>query len=618
MGQNPWVKSLLKQIGLSAACCDWLSHHVQEKSFLQGEYLFHHYMPQQNLIYIADGSVCLYDGQSQFYGAKPITNECVSFPSLKFDCVHSRSCRALNKVTALVIAKEVLCDFEQKFNQDYGKWVLWAGQSQQVLGRLDMGVKSGDEYRKEHDLLGERLVLDKAYYGIQSLRGLENFPVSGETISHYPHLIVALACIKKAAAQANCSLGLISKAVCQAIEKACDEIKQGQLHDQFVIDAIQGGAGTSTNMNANEVIANRALEHLGYLKGDYEQLHPLNHVNLSQSTNDVYPTAIKIASIWATQELIQSMTELRTAFLGKADQFASLVKIGRTQLQEAVPMTLGQEFGTYAEMLKEDIQRLKETLPFLCEINLGGTAIGTGIAAPKGFSAKVIECLAKETGLSFVAACNFIEATQDVGVFVQLSSMLKRTAVKLSKVCNDLRLLSSGPHAGFAEIMLPPMQAGSSIMPGKINPVIPELVNQVAFLVIGHDVTITMAAEAGQLQLNAFEPIIARCLFQSLTFLRRACVTLTYRCVTGIVANEKRLRTFVEHSIGLITAVMPKIGYEKATYVAQESLRTGEGIYQIILREKLLSLNEVEDLLKPDSMTTTPQGNATFLQGDKH
>src|SRR3954464_6981232 len=395
--------------------------------------------------------------------------------------------------------------------------------------------------RVEHDLLGERTVPADAYYGIHTLRALENFPITGVSISIYPELVRALACVKQAAALANNALGLLPDAKAQAIARACEEIREGELLEHFVVDVIQGGAGTSTNMNANEVIANRALELLGHARGDYRQLHPVEDVNMSQSTNDVYPTAVNVALHSAIDRLASAMAALRRAFGDKAREFATVLKMGRTQLQDAVPMTLGQELGTYAVMLQEDEERLREAALLITEVNLGATAIGTGINAHPDYAALVCERLSDITGIRLTTAFNLIEATQDAGAFVQLSGVLKRIAVKLSKTCNDLRLLSSGPRAGIGEITLPPVQAGSSIMPGKVNPVIPEVVNQIAFEVIGNDMTVTMAAEAGQLQLNAFEPIIAHSMFKSISHLRQGCLILADRCVDGISANRERL-----------------------------------------------------------------------------
>ncbi|HLT25332.1 MAG TPA: aspartate ammonia-lyase, partial [Zeimonas sp.] len=429
--------------------------------------------------------------------------------------------------------------------------------------------------RTEHDLLGELEVPADAYYGVHTLRAIQNFPITGTPISIYPDLVRALAAIKQAAAQANQALGLLDPERGAAIERACEEILGGALHEQFVVDVIQGGAGTSTNMNANEVIANRALEILGRARGDYAALHPIEHVNMSQSTNDVYPTALKLAAWFGIGHLIDAMEQLRLAFDEKAHEFADVLKMGRTQLQDAVPMTLGQEFSTYATMVGEDQERLREAASLIREINLGGTAIGTGITAHPDYARLVCSSLSKISGVELVTAPNLIEATQDCGAFVQLSGVLKRVAVKLSKTCSDLRLLSSGPRAGLNEINLPAMQAGSSIMPGKVNPVIPEVVNQIAYEVIGNDVTVTFAAEAGQLQLNAFEPIIAHSLFKSIKHLHNGCVTLTERCVRGITANRERLREMVENSIGIVTALNPYIGYANATAVAAEADATG-------------------------------------------
>ena len=457
--------------------------------------------------------------------------------------------------------------------------------------------------RLEHDLIGERAVPHHAYYGIHTLRAVENFPVTGTPISIYPDLINALARIKQAAALTNHELGLLDKTRCGAIVAACAEIIDGRLHDQFVVDVIQGGAGTSTNMNANEVIANRALELLGHHRGEYSHLHPNEHVNLSQSTNDVYPTALKIAGIVGIHGLIEAMAVLRLAFAEKADAFSNILKMGRTQLQDAVPMTLGQEFQTYAVMLGEDEERLREASKLICEINLGATAIGTGITTHPDYAALVCKHLCALTHLPLMTAPNLIEATQDCGAFVQLSGVLKRVAVKLSKTCNDLRLLSSGPRAGLGEINLPAMQAGSSIMPGKVNPVIPEVVNQIAFEVIGNDLTVSFAAEAGQLQLNAFEPVIAHSLFKSVTHLRQGCLILAERCVKGITANAEKLRQSVTSSIGLVTALNPYIGYENATALAQEALQTGASVYDLVIAKKLLDKEQLDAILDPAVLT---------------
>ena len=457
--------------------------------------------------------------------------------------------------------------------------------------------------RREHDLLGDRDVPDSAYYGVHTLRAVENFPITGTPISIYPELIGALACIKEAAARANHALGLLDAERMQAIADACAELRAGKLHEQFVVDVIQGGAGTSTNMNANEVIANRALELLGHARGEYEHLHPNEHVNISQSTNDVYPTALKIATYHAIHRLVGAMAVLRGAFERKADEFADVLKMGRTQLQDAVPMTLGQEFSSYATMLEEDEARLREAAELVREINMGATAIGTGITAHPDYARRVCEELSRITGIALVTAPNLVEATQDCGAFVQISGVLKRVAVKLSKTCSDLRLLSSGPRAGLNEINLPAMQAGSSIMPGKVNPVIPEVVNQIAYEVIGNDVTVTFAAEAGQLQLNAFEPIIAHSLFKSIQHLHNGCLTLAERCVNGITANRERLRASVQESIGIVTALNPYIGYKNATAVAAQAHASGRSVYEVVLEMQLLSREQLDAILKPEELT---------------
>lgn len=457
--------------------------------------------------------------------------------------------------------------------------------------------------RSENDLLGQRELPADAYYGVHTLRALENFNITGIPISAYPDLVNALATVKEAAALANQDLGLLDSQKTRTIVKACEEIRGGLLHEQFVTDVIQGGAGTSINMNANEVIANRALEIAGLSRGDYTSLHPNEHVNMSQSTNDVVPTALKIAIWVGIHSLTDAMDQLRQAFESKANEFKDVLKIGRTQLQDAVPMTLGQEFSAYAVMLAEDTQRLHETAQLIREINMGATAVGTGINTHPEYAASVRRHLTRITGIPFVTATNLVEATQDAGVFVQVSGVLKRVAVKLSKVCNDLRLLSSGPRAGLGEINLPAMQAGSSIMPGKVNPVIPEVVNQIAYEVIGNDVTVSFAAEAGQLQLNAFLPIIAHSIFKSIVHLRNGCLTLTERCVRGITPNRDRLHSYVNDSISLVTALNPYIGYANATEVAQEALRTGRTVLDLVLEKKLLTKEQLAQILDPETLT---------------
>ncbi|MBN3497869.1 aspartate ammonia-lyase [Arthrobacter pascens] len=451
--------------------------------------------------------------------------------------------------------------------------------------------------RREHDLLGGRDVPGQVLWGIHTLRAIENFPLPAEPVGSYRDLVRALGMVKKAAAISNAELGLLPQRLAAAIESACDLVIAGALDDQFPVSMIQGGAGTSTNMNANEVIANAALEILGHPRGAYDVLNPNEHVNLGQSTNDVYPTAVKLAAIMASRSLLAALLELQEEFAEKAREFDHIIKIGRTQLQDAVPMTLGQEFRSYEVMVGEDIARLREALVHLHEINLGATAIGTGLNAHPAYAALAREKLEKLTGLPLTTAPNLVEATQDCGSFVLLSGTLKRTAIKLSKICNDLRLLSSGPRAGLAEISLPPRQAGSSIMPGKVNPVIPEFVNQVAFEIIGNDMTISMAAEAGQLQLNAFEPIIASSLFRGIAHLTVAVGSLSEHCIAGITAHEQHLRSMAESSIGLVTVFSPIIGYTEASRIAAEAMTSGRFVTDLIVSHGFLSLEETHRIL---------------------
>ena len=461
-------------------------------------------------------------------------------------------------------------------------------------------------YRVEHDFLGEKQIPNNAYYGVQTARALENFQITGIPSSKEPLMIQAMAYVKKAAAMANKDCGVLSETVAYAISKACDKLIAGEYLDQFPTDMIQGGAGTSVNMNANEVIANLGLEIMGLPKGDYEQLHPNNHVNCSQSTNDAYPTAFRMALYRKIDSMILAMTVLRDSFARKGVEFKNVLKMGRTQLQDAVPMTMGEEFHGFATTITEDINRLREAQKLIIEINMGATAIGTSINAPEGYPELVTKYLAEISGIPVVLSEDLIEATSDTGAYVQVSGVLKRCAVKLSKICNDLRLLSSGPRAGFNELNLPKMQPGSSIMPGKVNPVIPEVVNQTAYYVIGADVTITMAAEAGQLQLNVMEPVIAFSLFTSLSYLENACYALQSKCIDGITANEENCRNMVMNSIGIVTALNPMLGYEECSSIAKEALQTGKSVHQIVVVERKLidqfkwdEVYNIENLIHP-------------------
>ncbi len=448
-------------------------------------------------------------------------------------------------------------------------------------------------FRSELDSIGEIQIPEKAAYGSQTQRAIENFPITGVPINHYPEIIVALAMVKKACALANTKHGDLEKSKSNVIAIVCDEIISGKYHQYFVVDLMQGGAGTSTNMNANEVIANIGLRKMGLVFGDYAALHPNDDVNRSQSTNDVYPTAIRLATLAKTKPLVEAMTSLVTAFSDKADEFQNVIKVGRTQLQDAVPMSLGDEFRSFATTIGEDIERIADLGKLLTEVNLGGTAIGTRINSPDGYGEYAVKHLREISGFDFTCATDLIEASSDLGAFVIFSSSLKRIAIKLSKICNDLRLLSSGPRAGFGEIVLPPVQAGSSIMPGKINPVIPEVVNQVCFQAIGNDVVVTMAAEAGQLQLNAMEPVIIYKIMESMSTLTNAINILTIRCVNGITADRVHCADQLRNSLVLATAFAPIIGYEAATRLAKYALSEGITIQSAAEKQCILPPDEI-------------------------
>lgn len=465
--------------------------------------------------------------------------------------------------------------------------------------------------RIEHDLLGDREVPADALYGVQTLRALENFRISDFRLNHFPSLVTALAYVKHAAARTNQRLGGLEKTKADAIAQACTEIENGEHHEHFVVDLIQGGAGTSTNMNANEVIANRGLEILGHERGEYEYLHPNNDVNFGQSTNDVYPTAVRLAILLSFPDLADAMQGLIEALRAKGDEFEHVLKMGRTQMQDAVPMTVGQEFHAWATTVSEDVERLTRTARFFREINMGATAIGTGITTDPKYASLVVEELTRITGTEFTLAADLVEATSDTGAFVTFSGVLKRIAVKVSKICNDLRLLSSGPRAGFNEIDLPAVQPGSSIMPGKVNPVIPEVVNQVAFQVIGNDLTVTLAAESGQLQLNAFEPVIAYNILTSTRIMTRAMRTLTTRCIEGITVNEDVLAGNLERSIGIVTALVPVIGYSASSEIASQALHTGKSVRDIVLERGLVSEGHLDEILTPARMTQPYRATAT-------
>jgi aspartate ammonia-lyase len=594
--------------GLTDKEYEALTSCIREKTFKPNELLFRENGARESIFIIYKGAVELF--KSNPFGVElKLTyfskGDFLGEGSWASDSPHSTSARALIDTTVIILEN-------QAFSQNAETTLKIFSNIARVISRRmrhanNRMINPAAQYesgstRREHDLLGDRDVPSEFYYGVQTLRAIENFNISGVTLSFYPNLIDALAIVKEAAAEANFELGLLTKDVRDAIVKACEDIKNGKYHNHFAVDMIQGGAGTSTNMNANEVIANRALEILGHEKGQYEFCHPNNHVNLSQSTNDAYPTAVKIALINSNKKLISVLSTLVESFDAKAKEFAHIIKMGRTQLQDAVPMTLGQSFEAYAVTLAEEIERLNQNAHLFLEVNMGATAIGTGINSEPEYTEKVMKHLKRISGLDVVLASNLVEATQDTGAFVMYSSAVKRLAVKLSKICNDLRLLSSGPRTGINEINLPPMQPGSSIMPGKVNPVIPEVVNQIAFKVIGNDLTVTMAAEGGQLELNVFEPIIVQSLFESIEMLKNGMTTLKYRCIDGITANEDRCRELVHNSIGLVTALNPIIGYEQSTMIAKEALKTGRSVYELVLEHKILTKEQLDKILAPENM----------------
>lgn len=609
---NEFIKEIELFKDLSDDECKVLAENIEVKRYKKDSIIFSENNPRKYSFLIYDGEVELFkrtpfgeEKRLAFFGKYDFLGE----GAFMDDYPHSTSARALLDSTLLTISRD---SFNVIFRENPSVAVKILSRVARVISRRirqtnNRVVNVAAQYesgrtRVEHDLLGDREVPYEYLYGVQTLRALENFNISGISLSMFPVLVEALAMVKMAAAKANFDLGLLSKPVADAIVQACSEIINGKHHNHFVVDMIQGGAGTSTNMNANEVIANRALEILGYDRGEYKYCHPNNHVNLSQSTNDAYPTAVKIAIINSNKKLVGILCDLINAFRAKAVEFAHVLKMGRTQLQDAVPMTLGQSFEAYAVTLGEEIERLEQNARLFLEVNMGGTAIGTGINADPDYGQNVIGHLREITGLETVLAPNLVEATQDTGAFVMYSSALKRLAVKLSKISNDLRLLSSGPRAGIGEINLPPMQPGSSIMPGKVNPVIPEVVNQIAFKVIGNDLTVTLGAEGGQLELNVMEPVIAQSIFESIEMLKNGMETLKYRCIEGITANEEHCRRLVQNSIGLVTALNPVLGYDISTQLAKEALETNRGVYELVLEKKLLSKEELDNILAPENM----------------
>ncbi|HWB03223.1 MAG TPA: aspartate ammonia-lyase [Verrucomicrobiales bacterium] len=583
-----------------------------DADFAAGEYLFHESTPREWLGIVLEGEVEIVRGA---HGRSVVLARLM--PGALFgegvvldDSPHATS--AVTRQGALVrkIPRDALeqlrAEKPEIFYRIVGRIAARLSErlrhaAERIAGERSATVVSS--VRLERDSLGEREVPDHVYYGVQTLRGVENFPISGIRLFHFEHFVRSLAFVKKAAALANKELGVLDAPRADAIIAACDEIAAGQHHDQFVIDMIQGGAGTSTNMNANEVIANRALEIMGHLKGEYQYLHPNDHVNCSQSTNDAYPTAVKLGVVLTMRDTLSALRELRTALEAKAQEFSDVLKMGRTENQDAVPMTLGQEFSAYAVMIGDGIRHLGRAGEEFLPCNMGATAIGTGINSPPGYAVLCTQRLAEVSGLQVTLAENLVEATQDSGEFSGMSSAMKTAAVQLSKICNDLRWMSSGPRCGLYEIRLPAMQPGSSIMPGKVNPVIPEVVNQVCYQIIGADVTVSMAAEASELELNMAEPVIAFNLLFGLTLLRNAAIILHSRCIAGIEANRDRCLDYVRNSIGLVTALCPVLGYERSAAIAKEALKTGNSVYDLVLEKGWLTEESLLDLLKPENMT---------------
>jgi aspartate ammonia-lyase len=601
-----------QRIGISPEDFASVMQRGKSVTYASGDYLFHESTPRQWLGVVTEGEIEISHGllgrsvRIGTAGPGALLGEGVMLD----ETAHSASAVARQGATVWQIPRAELAALRTAQPEVFYRLVA------QVARRLNERLRntsarlagetagaSLSSVRTEHDSLGEREVPGHAYYGVQTIRAIENFPFSGIRVAHYEHFVRALALVKKACAKTNAELKALDPKIADAIIRACDEIAAGKLHDQFAVDMIQGGAGTSTNMCANEVIANRALERLGHAKGDYQHCHPNDHVNCSQSTNDAYPTAIKLGVWFTLRDTLAALRGLRDALDAKAKEFADVIKMGRTENQDAVPMTLGQEFSAYAVMIGDGLRHLEHAGNELLETNMGATAIGTGLNSPAGYAPLCTKYLAEFSGAPVRLAANLVEATQDSGEFSLMSGTMKTTAVQLSKICNDLRWLSSGPRCGLYEIRLPPMQPGSSIMPGKVNPVIPEVVNQICFQIIGNDVTVSMASEASELELNMAEPIIAFNLFFGLTLLRNAAIVLNGRCIAGIEPNRERCREYVQNSIGLVTALNPVLGYEKSAAIAKEALKTGGSVYDLVIAKGWLSKERLDELLKPENMT---------------
>lgn len=607
------IKQAAKASGISEEDLTLFFKEGEKREYRPNEWLFQESTPRQWAGIILDGDVELVRGLhgTSRHIASMIEGSLISEGAFIEDDAHSNGAYTRNGVTIWQISREKIASYREKkpelFYRIVSRVAVGINRRMRVLSnqlyqnRGEVQVMSG--FRLEHDSLGQREISNDVYYGVQTQRAMENFAISGVHVSNFDHLIEGLAMVKKAAALANHELGMLDEEKATAICKACEEILEGELHKHFMVDMFQGGAGTSTNMCANEIIANRGLELMGHRKGDYQHLHPNDHVNCSQSTNDAYPTAIKLAVMLSNRSLVRAMTDLREALEKKAEEFGDVLKMGRTENQDAVPMTLGQEFSAYATMIDSAIRAIERAAYEFLDINMGATAIGTGINSPAGYANLVTKKLAEVSGFDLRRAKNLVEATQNAGTFVQMSATLKRAAVQISKICNDLRWMSSGPRCGLNEINLPAMQPGSSIMPGKVNPVIPELVNQICYQIIGYDATVSMAAEASELELCMAEPIIAHDLLHGMMILKNACVTLAARCVSDIEANRDTCRGYVEKSIGLVTAMVPIIGYEQSAAIAKEALKTGGSVYQLLLERKLISKEELDEVLRPENMT---------------
>lgn len=606
------LDSASKRIGIDHADLKDFFGRGERKAYAAEEWLFHESTPRQWAGLVVDGEVIIVRGLhgSTQHLALLGPGALIAESALLERNTHATGAFTRNGATVWQFSQTVLDTYRAEKPEVFYRIVARVAAG--ISDRLRMAAEriTGSEpaqliggVRMEHDSLGERELSNEVYYGVQTLRAMENFAISGVFVRNFEHMIEALAFVKKAAAQANCELGVLEEAKMKAISAACDELLDGKLHDQFTVDMFQGGAGTSTNMCANEVIANRGLELMGLKKGEYENLHPNDHVNCSQSTNDAYPTAIKLAVLLSLKDLLGAMGELKIALETKAEEFAGVLKMGRTENQDAVPMTLGQEFSAYSVMIHSAAEALSRAGDELHQINMGATAIGTGINSPPGYADLVTGKLSQISGFALRRAANLVEATQNAGAFAQMSATLKRAAIQISKICNDLRWMSSGPRCGLNEINLPPMQPGSSIMPGKVNPVIPELVNQICYQVIGYDAVVSMAAEASEMELCMAEPIIAYDLLHGMLILKNACITLASRCIAGIEANREVCRNYVENSIGLVTALVPVIGYEKAAAIAKEALKTGGSVYGLVLEKGWLTQQKLDDILQPENMT---------------